>query len=74
MGFAVLIDQCIKVQRILAQLAEGQARDLFLERFASDPRCVLAICFTEPETSSDYVIDGPDFRFHTHAERQHDGS
>ncbi len=74
MGFAVLIDQCIKVQRILAQLAEGQARDLFLERFASDPRCVLAICFTEPETSSDYIIDGPDFRFHTHAERQHDGS
>jgi alkylation response protein AidB-like acyl-CoA dehydrogenase len=74
MGFAVLIDQCIKVQRILAQLAEGQARDLFLERFASDPRCVLAICFTEPETSSDYIIDGPDFRFHTHAERQDDGT
>ena len=74
MGFAVLIDQCIKVQRILAQLAEGQARDLFLERFVSDPRCVLAICFTEPETSSDYIIDGPDFRFHTHAERQDDGS
>ncbi len=74
MGFAVLIDQCIKVQRILAQLAEGSARDLFLERFCSDPRCVLAICFTEPETSSDYIIDGPEFRFRTHAERQEDGS
>jgi alkylation response protein AidB-like acyl-CoA dehydrogenase len=74
MGFAVLIDQCIKVQRILAQLARGEARELFLERFVSDPRCLLAICFTEPETSSDYIIDGPDFRFRTTAERRDDGA
>jgi len=74
MGFAVLIDQCIKVQRILARLATGSARELFLERFVSDPRCVLAICFTEPETGSDYIIDGPDFRFRTHAEQRPDGS
>jgi alkylation response protein AidB-like acyl-CoA dehydrogenase len=74
MGFAVLIDQCIKVQRILARLAGGSARELFLERFVADPRCVLAICFTEPETSSDYIIDGPDFRFQTRAERRDDGA
>jgi alkylation response protein AidB-like acyl-CoA dehydrogenase len=74
MGFAVLVDQCIKVQRILAQLARGRARELFVERFVSDPRCVLAICFTEPETSSDYIIDGPDFRFRTAAEQRPDGS
>jgi alkylation response protein AidB-like acyl-CoA dehydrogenase len=74
MGFAVLIDQCIKVQRILAELARGEARELFLERFVSDPRCVLAICFTEPETSSDYIIDGPAFRFRTSAQRRGDGS
>ena len=74
MGFAVLIDQCIKVQRILASLATGTARELFLERFVSDPRCVLAICFTEPETSSDYIIDGPTFRFRTRAQQQPDGS
>jgi alkylation response protein AidB-like acyl-CoA dehydrogenase len=74
MGFAVLIDQCIKVQRILAELAQGDARNLFLERFVSDPRCVLAICFTEPETSSDYIIDGPAFRFRTTADRRDDGS
>jgi alkylation response protein AidB-like acyl-CoA dehydrogenase len=74
MGFAVLIDQCIKVQRILAQLAQGEARELFLERFVSDPRCLLAICFTEPETSSDYIIDGPEFRFRTRAERRDDGA
>lgn len=74
MGFAVLIDQCVKVQRILAQLARGSARELFLERFVADPRCVLAICFTEPQTSSDYIIDGPDFRFQTKAEQRPDGS
>jgi len=74
MGFAVLIDQCLKVQRILARLAQGQARELFLDRFLGDPRCLLAICFTEPETSSDYIIDGPDYRFRTHADQREDGS
>jgi alkylation response protein AidB-like acyl-CoA dehydrogenase len=74
MGFAVLIDQCLKVQRILSELATGRALELFLDRFVSDPRCVLAICFTEPETSSDYIIDGPDFRFRTTAKKRADGS
>ena len=74
MGFAVLIDQCLKVQRILARLARGEARRLFLDRFVGDPRCLLAICFTEPETSSDYIIDGPDYRFRTAAGQRPDGS
>jgi alkylation response protein AidB-like acyl-CoA dehydrogenase len=74
MAFAVLIDQCLKVQRILSELASGRALELFLERFVPDPRCVLAICFTEPETGSDYIIDGPDFRFRTTATRRSDGS
>lgn len=73
MGFAVLIDQCLKVQRILAGLARGRARRLFLDRFVADPRCVLAICFTEPETSSDYIIDRPNFCFRTNARRREDG-
>jgi acyl-CoA dehydrogenase len=74
MGFAVLIDQCIKVQRLIYRLARGPARQRFLERFVSDPRCLLAICLTEPATSSDYIIDGPDFRFDTQADRRADGS
>ena len=73
MGFAVLIDQCLKVQRILYALAAGAARERFLDRFLSDPRCLLSICFTEPETGSDYIIDGGDFRFRTRAERRADG-
>lgn len=73
MGFAVLIDQCLKAQRILANAARGSARQLFLDRFVGDPRCVLALCFTEPETGSDYIIDGADYRFRTEAVRRDDG-
>jgi alkylation response protein AidB-like acyl-CoA dehydrogenase len=74
MGFAVIIDQTLKVQRILAGIAGGQTRDRFLTRFLADPRSVLAICFTEPECSSDYMIPMPDFRFQTKALQQPDGS
>lgn len=74
MGFAVIIDQTLKVQRIIARTAGGQARQHFLDRFLAEPRCVLAICFTEPESGSDYIIPKPDFRFRTRAERRPDGS
>jgi acyl-CoA dehydrogenase len=74
MGFAVILDQTLKVQRILAGLANGEVRERFLSGFIEDPRCVLAICFTEPETSSDYIIPAPSFGFRTRAEQLHDGS
>jgi alkylation response protein AidB-like acyl-CoA dehydrogenase len=74
MGFAVILDQTLKVQRIMGRLAEGEARRHFLDRFLAEPRCVLAICFTEPETSSDYILPLPTMRFRTRAERLPDGS
>lgn len=74
MGFAVIIDQTLKVQRILAGIAEGETRRRFLKPFLDDPRAVLAICFTEPETSSDYMIPMPDFCFKTRARQLPDGS
>jgi len=74
MGFAVIIDQTLKVQRILAGMAQGETRQRFLTRFLADPRAVLAICFTEPETSSDYMIPKPGFGFRTAARKQPDGS
>src|SRR5438445_1225559 len=74
MGFAVILDQTIKVQRILGRLAGDETRRRFLQRFLAEPRCVLAICFTEPETSSDYMIPVPGFRFRTRAEARTDGS
>jgi alkylation response protein AidB-like acyl-CoA dehydrogenase len=74
MGFAVIIDQTLKVQRILAGLAQGETWQRFLTKFLADPRAVLAICFTEPQTSSDYIIPKPDFSFQTSARQQPDGS
>jgi alkylation response protein AidB-like acyl-CoA dehydrogenase len=73
MGFAVLIDQTLKVQRILARMAP-HARQLFLPRLLDDPRMVLAICFTEPDTGSDYIMGTTDFRFSTTAVERADGS
>jgi hypothetical protein len=75
MGFAVVIDQTLKVQRILDRLTSGGSCELFLDRFLNDPRMVLAICFAEPETSSDYIIGThSDFRVRTHAEQRPDGT
>lgn len=71
MGFAILVDQALKVQRILARMAPDP--DRFLDPFVADPRMVLAICFTEPETGSDYILGTTDFRFRTRAERRPDG-
>ncbi|MGH9087399.1 MAG: acyl-CoA dehydrogenase family protein [Acidimicrobiales bacterium] len=74
MGYAVIIDQTLKVQRILARLAADRARQHFLDRFLADERCVLAICFTEPDHGSDYIIGHPDFRFTTTARQRDDGA
>lgn len=74
MGFAVIIDQTLKVQRIIARSAQGQVRSHFLKRFLAEPRNVLAICFTEPDTSSDYVVPRSDFRFQSSAVLREDGN
>jgi alkylation response protein AidB-like acyl-CoA dehydrogenase len=72
MGFAVLMDQTLKVQRILARLASDP--EPFLARLREDPRMVLAICFTEPQTGSDYILGAEDFCFTTRAEERPDGT
>jgi alkylation response protein AidB-like acyl-CoA dehydrogenase len=74
MGFAVIMDQTLKIQKILSRLATGSIRRRWLDGFLADPRAVLAICFTEPETSSDYIIGHPGFRFRTTARRDADGN
>jgi acyl-CoA dehydrogenase len=74
MGFAVIMDQTLKIQKILSGLATGAIRRRWLDGFLADPRAVLAICFTEPETSSDYIIGHPDFRFRTTARQDAAGN
>ncbi len=73
MGFAVIMDQTLKIQKILSGLAKGAIRKRWLDGFLADPRAVLAICFTEPETSSDYIV-GTDFHFRTRARQDGDGN
>lgn len=73
MGFAVMIDQTLKVQRILQRIAPGRS-DRFLPRLVNDPRMVLAICFTEPANGTNYILDAPGFRFATRAQERPDGS
>jgi len=73
MGFAVLLDQTLKVQRVIKRLARPPAREQLLSRLLDDPRMVLAICFTEPHTGSDYIMGTTDFHFSTRAERRSDG-
>lgn len=74
MGFAVIIDQTLKIQKILSGLATGAIRQRWLDGFLADPRAVLAICFTEPQTSSDYILSHPEFRFETNARQDADGT
>jgi alkylation response protein AidB-like acyl-CoA dehydrogenase len=74
MGFAVLLDQTLKVQRVINRLAPSPVRERLLSRLIDDPRMVLAICFTEPLTGSNYILGTTDFCFSTHAERRSDGA
>ena len=73
MGFAVLVDQTLKVQRVINRLAPPGVRERFLGRLRDDPRMVLAICFTEPETGSNYIMGTTNFCFSTRADRRPDG-
>jgi len=72
LGVSVVIAQCLKIAQTLQAAATPEQGERFLPAFAADPRFLLAIGITEPETSSDYFIAFPsDFR--TTATRVQDG-
>lgn len=68
-GFAALVDQTLKVARIFSWLASPEQQRAFFPGLVSDPRQVLAICFTEAGAGSDYILEPPDFHFETSASR-----
>jgi alkylation response protein AidB-like acyl-CoA dehydrogenase len=72
MGFAVIIDQTLKVSRLIAKLASEDQQAWFWPNFTADPRFVLAICLTEPSHGSDFFLSGADFRYDTAAVRDGD--
>ncbi len=71
-GVAVVMAQTLKLAQALQNTASPEQRAKYLPRFRDDPRCLLAIGITEPETASNYFIhhEAP---FHTSAERADGG-
>jgi len=75
LGVAVIFAQTLKLAQTLQSAATDEQKKRFLPRFRDDPRCLLAIGITEPETSSDYLIpfDHPKAPFRTSAVRKEGG-
>jgi alkylation response protein AidB-like acyl-CoA dehydrogenase len=56
LGVSVILAQTLKIVQTLQAAADEEQQARFLPWFASDPRFLLAIGITEPETASDYII------------------
>ena len=69
LGVSVVLAQTLKLIQTLQQTATAAQRSRFLPRFRDDPRFLLAIGITEPQTSSDYIIPYPQARYQTIAVR-----
>ncbi|UCH73721.1 MAG: acyl-CoA dehydrogenase family protein [Rhodospirillales bacterium] len=75
MGVAVVMAQTLKLAQILQTATSEDQRRRYLPKFRDDPRAVLAIGITEPETASNYFVPHrvPDAPFHTRAEKTDGG-
>jgi len=75
MGVSVVFAQNLKLIQALQACATEAQRARFLPALRDDPRYLLAIGITEPQTSSNYIIphDRPDTRFVTTAVRKGNG-
>ncbi len=71
LGVSVVFAQTLKIAQTLQRACTPEQAAKFLASFAADPRGLLAIGITEPETSSDYIIpfDDPGAQFRTTAVR-----
>jgi alkylation response protein AidB-like acyl-CoA dehydrogenase len=74
LGVSVLFAQTLKIVQTLQGAATEAQRERYLPPFADDPRQLLAIGISEPETASDYIIPyrAPTKRFSTTAVREGD--
>jgi alkylation response protein AidB-like acyl-CoA dehydrogenase len=75
MGVSVVFAQNLKLIQALQACATEAQRARFLPALRDDPRYLLAIGITEPQTSSNYIIphNQPDTRFVTTAVRKGSG-
>ena len=70
MGVSVVFAQTLKLIQALQGAATEEQRARFLPVVRDDPRCLLAIGMTEPQTSSDYIIPYRPAGFVTSAKRK----
>lgn len=56
MGVAVVFAQTLKLIQSFQAAATGEQRSRFLPRLRDDPRALMAIGMTEPQTASNYII------------------
>lgn len=73
MGVSVVFAQTLKLIQALQGAANEAQRARFLPEVRDDPRCLLAIGMTEPQTSSNYIIPYRPAGFVTNAKRQGSG-
>lgn len=75
LGVAVIIAQTVKIAQTIQRACTQEQKDRCLPQFRDDPRFLMAIGITEPETSSNYIIpfDHPQAPFRTTAMRDEKG-
>ena len=73
MGVSVVFAQTLKLIQALQGAATEEQRARFLPAVRDDPRCLLAIGMTEPQTSSNYIIPYRPAGFVTRATRKGTG-
>ena len=73
MGVSVVFAQTLKLIQALQGAATEEQRARFLPAVRDDPRCLLAIGMTEPQTSSNYIIPYRPAGFVTTATRKGTG-
>ena len=70
LGVSVVFAQTLKLIQALQGAASEEQRARFLPKVRDDPRCLLAIGMTEPQTSSNYIIPYRPAGFVTGAKRK----
>ena len=73
MGVSVVFAQTLKLIQALQSAANDEQRARVLPKIKDDPRCLLAIGMTEPQTSSNYIIPYGPAGFVTNARRSGKG-
>ncbi|MDQ7850258.1 MAG: acyl-CoA dehydrogenase family protein [Armatimonadota bacterium] len=72
LGVAVIFAQTLKIAQTLQRACTPEQAARFIPPYAADPRGLLAIAITEPDTSSNYIIpyDSPQAPYRTTAVRR----